>query len=97
VLSAQGIPRLQKKLAAFRIHMQRIKAISNYLLKTGLYGFVEASATRDTTALVYSRITAGFYKVLYRLTRVRRTGLTVSRGVDSSPQIRVLCGIVYEF
>ncbi len=28
----------------------------------------------------------GNIQALYRLTRVRRTGLTVSRGVDSSPQ-----------
>jgi hypothetical protein len=48
---------------------------------------VEASATRGTTALVYQRTTGGLQVRTVRLTSVRRTGLTVSRGVGRSPQV----------
>ncbi len=35
-----------------------------------------------------------YIQALYRMTRVRRTGLTVSRGVDSSPQYRLFSRFV---
>ncbi len=51
----------------------------------------------DSTGLLAANSWFIYVQVLYRVDRVRRTGLTVSRGEDSSPQSSLLLGfLIYQ-
>ncbi len=50
---------------------------------------MEEGATRGTTALVINGYIAVYIQVLYKVTRVRRTGLAVSRSIGSAPHWKI--------